>query len=114
MSYPDGSGYVKETIYNNERRYNFVVTVHHALKRMLDVNVNMETIDSIIGDQMNDEYKNFSYEDMDSHLETSPREQLLNIMSMHFIGKKWPKVGSMSDSEFKEFLDELKKEMNEL
>lgn len=102
----------KETIYNNKRRYEFVVTVRRSLKRMLGVNLSNERIDAIIGDQMNDEYKNFFYKDMDEYLETSPRDDVLNIMSLYFINKKWPRVGTMSESEFKDFLDELKKEMN--
>lgn len=99
-------------MYNDdERRYNFVTTIHRAMKRMFGVNLSKEKIDFIIGDEMNEEYKQFSYKDMDEYLETEPRDQLLNIISMHFIGEKWPKVGSISDSDFEIFLNKVKKEM---
>lgn len=104
--------YEKETISNNQSRYYFVNTIRKELKRILGVNLTNEKIDTIIGDQMNDEYKNFSYKDMDEYLETSPREEVLNIMSLYFINREWPKVGTMDESKFNDFLDELKKEMN--
>lgn len=104
--------YEKETISNNQSRYYFVNTIRKELKRMLGVNLTNEKIDTIIGNQMNDEYKNFSYKDMDEYLETSPRDEVLNIISLYFINREWPKVGTMDESEFNDFLDELKKEMN--
>ena len=47
----------------------------------------------IIGNKMDSEWKSYGYREVTSYMDTSPREQIAEIIANHYLGRDWPSYG---------------------
>jgi len=86
---------------------NFLRSAVLVLRDRYGIDLSYEKVAEIIGDKMEDEWTNFEYEDVSPYMDTSPREEIGEIVSMHYLGRSWPTYGEKVDmEEFYKNLDE--------
>jgi hypothetical protein len=81
----------------NTSKENFLRSAVLVLQDRYDINLSYEKVAEIIGDKMEDEWTNFEYEDVSPFMDTAPREEIGEIVSMHYLGRSWPTYGEKVD-----------------
>jgi hypothetical protein len=55
-----------------------------------DVLLSVEQVAEIVGDKMDSEWMNIEYNDVSPFMDTAPREDIMDIVANHFLGRHWP------------------------
>lgn len=92
----------------NNSRKNFVASAVLLVKEQIDIDITFEKMDAIVGDAMEDEWgnPNYEYTEASASMDTAPREEIFDLVSMFYLGKYWPCYGDKVD--FDQFLSDLK------
>jgi hypothetical protein len=94
----------------NTSKENFLRSSVLVLHDRCGIDLSYEKVSEIIGDKMEDEWTNFQYEDVSPFMDTVPREEIANIICMHYLGRSWPTYGEKINMET--FLDRLYEKVN--
>lgn len=95
----------------NTSRDNFVASAVLAIEQYTGISLPFEKVDEIVGNKMEYEWgdPNFEYKQVSSSMDTSPREEVMELLALHYIGRNWPCY--MDHVDMKGFSTELVKNM---
>lgn len=82
----------------------------HSASLMLQdwfaLDISAKKLAEIIGDKMDHEVSEYLYDPNDSHIDTNIRDEVADIVSNHYLGRKWPRYRDKID--MNEFYKDLK------
>jgi len=84
---------------------NFLKSAVIVAEDRFGLTISLEKMTEIIGDKMAREWTDYEYTEVSPYMDTSPREQIADIIAMHYTGRHWPTYGDKIDP--KEFWDNL-------
>ena len=89
----------------NTSKENFLKSAVIVAEDRFGLTISLEKMTEIIGDKMAREWTDYEYTEVSPYMDTSPREQIADIIAMHYTGGYWPTYGDKIDP--KEFWDNL-------
>ncbi len=72
------------------RRCNFIWCAHNMMKEYAGIDIPAAKLDKIIGDKMDSEWQEYDYDPNDYSMDTSPREEVFDIIAEYYLGHPWP------------------------
>lgn len=81
----------------SESKENFLKSAVLVAEDSWGLTISLEKLTEIIGDTMKDEWTLFKYEDVSYFMDTAPREEIADLISLHYLGREWPKYGENVD-----------------
>lgn len=54
------------------------------------INISLEKITEIIGNKMEDEWTDYTYDEVSPFMDTTPREEIANHIARYYLGRRWP------------------------
>lgn len=72
---------------------NFLASAVLVAKDTYLLDISLEKMAEIIGDKMESEWTAFNYDDVSPFMDTAPREDIADIIAMHYLGRPWPNYG---------------------
>lgn len=77
-----------------------------SVEERFGIEISLEKITEIIGDKMASEWTNFEYTEASPYMDTSPCEDVADLIAHHYIGRGWPTYGDR-EMTFQEFEGKL-------
>lgn len=77
----------------NSSRENFIASAALVIEDYCGIKLSIEKVSEIIGDKMDREWNTFEYSEVSPFMDTSPREEVMNILAEYFLGRPWPTYG---------------------
>lgn len=81
----------------SESKENFLKSAVLVAEDSWGLTISLEKLTEIIGDTMEDEWTLFKYEDVSYFMDTAPREEIADRISLHYLGREWPKYDEKLD-----------------
>lgn len=81
----------------NTPKENFMASAALVIEDYCGIKLPIEKVSEIIGDKMDSEWKNFEYNEVSPFMDTAPREEVMDIVAEHFLGRSWPRYGDNID-----------------
>jgi hypothetical protein len=81
----------------NTSRENFIASAALVIEDYCGIKLPIEKVSEIIGDKMDSEWKTFEYKEVSPFMDTAPREDVMEIVAQHFLGRSWPTYGDDID-----------------
>lgn len=81
----------------NTSRENFIASAALVIEDYCGIKLPIEKVSEIIGDKMDSEWKTFEYKEVSPFMDTAPREDVMDIVAEHFLGRPWPTYGNDID-----------------
>jgi hypothetical protein len=95
----------------SDSRKNFIESARLMLSDRVGIDLTFEKLSEIIGNQMDDEFTEFPYTSVSPSMDTSPREQVMELVSMYYMGRYWPCYADNVD--MNDFMDQLERKIQE-
>ena len=95
----------------NTSKENFMASAALVIEDYCGIKLPIEKVSEIIGDKMDSEWKTYEYNEVSPFMDTAPREDVMDIVAEHFLGRPWPTYGDNID--INEFWDNLMNKMKE-
>jgi hypothetical protein len=89
----------------NTSKENFLKSAVIVAEDRFGLTISLEKMTEIIGDKMAREWNSFEYTEVSPYMDTAPREEIADIIAMHYTGNYWPTYGDNIDP--KEFWKNL-------
>lgn len=83
----------------NTSRENFIGSAALVIEDCCGIKLSIEKVSEIIGDKMDREWNTFEYREVSPFMDTAPREELMDIVAEHFLGRSWPTYGDRVNME---------------
>lgn len=80
-------------------RENFLQSAVLTAEASFGIKLSLEKMTKIIGNKMDSEWKTYKYDSVSQYMDTSPREQIADIIAKHYLGRSWPCYGEDIDME---------------
>ena len=90
-------------------RENFLKSAVLSVEESLGIKFSLEKMTQIIGNIMDYEWKTFEYGEPSPYMDTSPREQIFELIANHYLGRDWPSYGEKVNME--EFYAQLEEKI---
>lgn len=74
----------------SDSRKNFIESARLMLSNREGIQLSFEKLSEIIGNQMDDEFTAFPYMEVSPYMDTAPREEVMELVSMYYMGRPWP------------------------
>lgn len=81
----------------NTSRENFIGSAALVIEDYCGIKLSIEKVSEIIGDKMKHEWEAFEYDEVSPYMDTAPRENVMDIVAEHFLGRSWPTYGDDID-----------------
>jgi hypothetical protein len=78
---------------------NFLQSAVLSVEKSFGIKLSVEKMTQIIGNKMDSECKSYAYREVSPYMDTSPLEQIADIISNHYLGRPWPSYGEDIDME---------------
>lgn len=95
----------------NTSKENFLKSAVLSVKQRFGLNISLEKLTEIVGDKMDSEWQTFTYNEVSEYMDTSPCEDVADLICLHYTGAHWPTNGDRVD--FNKFWDNLMNKMKE-
>lgn len=95
----------------NDSRKNFVESAVLMLADHAGIHLSFEKLSEIIGDQMDDEFTTFPYTEISPYMDTAPREEVMDLISKHYMDRYWPCYSDQVDMD--DFMTQLDRKIQE-
>jgi hypothetical protein len=95
----------------NTSRENFIGSAALIIEDYCGISLPLEKVSEIIGDKMEDEWNEYEYDEVSPFMDTSPREEVMNIVAEYFLRRSWPTYADRVDME--EWFSSLHDAVNE-
>lgn len=89
------------------RRCAFAHSASLMLADWAGLNISAKTLSEIIGDKMDYEVSEYLYDPNSPYIDTNIRDEVLNIVSHHYLDVRWPRYCDKID--MNKFYEDLKK-----
>ena len=89
------------------RRCAFAHSASLMLQDWFVLDITAKRLSEIIGDKMDYEVSEYLYDPNDPHIDTNIRDEVVDIVSNHYLGANWPRYRDKVD--MNQFHEELKK-----
>ena len=73
------------------RRCSFAHCASNMFKEYTGMHINSARMEEIIGDKMDEEVSEYLYDPNDWMMDTNIREEVMDIISFHYLGHPWPR-----------------------
>jgi hypothetical protein len=93
----------------NNSQENFLKSAVLSAEESFGIKLSLEKMTQIIGDKMDYEWKSYEYSEPSPYMDTSPREQIAEIIAIYYLGRPWPCYAENVNME--EFYDQLEQKM---
>ena len=90
-------------------RENFIGSAVLVIEDNTGVKLTIEKVSEIIRDKMDHEWKTFEDDEVTIYMDTSPRENVIELLAQHYLGRGWPTY--MDKVNIDDFCTELKEKM---
>lgn len=74
-------------------RTNFLESARLMIDYELEICLTLDQVEKIIGDKMDSEWQNFDYKEASQYMDTAPREEIVDLLALHYLGRSWPTYG---------------------
>lgn len=95
----------------NTSKENFLKSAVLSVKQRFGLTISLEKLTEIVGDKMDHEWQTFTYNEVSEYMDTSPCEDVADLICLHYTGGYWPTNGDKVN--FNEFWDNLMNKMKE-
>jgi hypothetical protein len=79
------------------RRCSFAHCASNMMREYTGLMINSAVMASIIGNKMDEEVEEYLYDPNDWMMDTNIREEVMNMVSQHYLGHPWPTYGDNAD-----------------
>ena len=79
------------------RRCAFAHNAQNMFYEYTGIRISAKTLSEIIGECMDNEVSEVLYDPNSPYMDTCIREQVLDMISEHYIGRSWPTYSEMAD-----------------
>lgn len=90
---------------SSSSRNNFMASAKEMIKSQMGIDLTLEQVTTIVGDKMDGEWQNFDYKEVSKYMDTAPRENIMDIVAEHYLGRPWPTYGERVNMEH--FIEDL-------
>lgn len=95
----------------NTSKENFLKSAVLSVKQRFGLDISLEKLTEIVGGKMDHEWQTFSYNEVSEYMDTSPCEDVADLICLHYTGAHWPTYSDKIN--FNEFWDNLMNKMKE-
>ena len=95
----------------NTSKENFLKSAVLSVKQRFGLTISLEKLTEIVGDKMDSEWQTFTYNEVSEYMDTSPCEEVADLICFHYTGGYWPTYSDKIN--FNEFWDNLMNKMKE-
>lgn len=78
----------------NTSKENFLKSAVLSVEERFGISIKLEKLTEIVGDKMDREWKNFEYNEVSKYMDTSPCEDVADLIAQHYTGGFWPTYSS--------------------
>jgi hypothetical protein len=89
----------------NTSKENFLRSAVLVASDRFGLEISYEKMCEIVGDKMEREWTNYHYDSVTPYMDTSPREEIADLIAKHYTGDYWPTYSDRVD--FNEFYKNL-------
>ena len=81
----------------NTSRENFIRSAMLVIEDYCGINLPFEKVSEIVGDSMEKEWGTYEYTEVSVFMDTAPREDVMDLVAQHYLGRGWPSYGENID-----------------